>query len=60
MSAQFVAWLVGVDADDVKAYRDVADWPSHWAGKAQHRMRSLGITSEAEAFQVFRTQHFYD
>lgn len=59
MNAGFIAWLVGVEKSDVQTYRDVADWPSHWAMKAQHRMRSLGASSEQEAMSIYRTQLIY-
>ena len=59
MNAQFIAWLVGVDVSDVVAYRDVADWPTHWAAKAQHHLRALGIGSEREALSVFRSRYYY-
>lgn len=59
VNAQFLAWLVGVDVNAVRAYRDIADWPSHWAAKAQHRMRSIGVQSHQEAIQVYRTQLIY-
>jgi len=59
MHARFLAWLIGVDVSAVLAYLDVADWPTHWTVKAQHRMRSLGITSEQEALETYRTQLIY-
>ncbi|MGC9439242.1 hypothetical protein [Streptomyces sp. WG5] len=58
MNAYFLAWLIGVDVAAVLAYREV-QWPIHWVVKAQHRMRSLGITSERDALEMFRTQHLY-
>lgn len=53
MNARFIAWLVGVEPAAVKAYRDVTDWPSHWAAKAQHHLRSLGVSSQSDAMSAF-------
>lgn len=44
-----VAWLVGVDVDEVRAYMEIGDLPSHWAATAQATMRRLGVTCLAEA-----------
>jgi hypothetical protein len=38
------------------AYQDTSQWPTHWPARAQHRMRSLGIQDEREAFTLYRTQ----
>ena len=56
VNARFIAWLIGVDVSAVLTYLDVADWPSHWVAKAQHRMRALGVQDEHEAFALYRTQ----
>jgi hypothetical protein len=56
VNTRFIAWLVGVDVSAVKAYEDVADWPTHWASKAQHRLSSLGISSQSEAMALFMCQ----
>jgi hypothetical protein len=40
VNARSIAWLVGVDITAVQTYRDIADWPSDWAFKAQHHLRS--------------------
>lgn len=55
----YLAWLIGVQESDVMAYQDTSEWPTHWAVKAQHRMRSLGISTEREALEMYRTQAFY-
>lgn len=55
----YLAWLIGVQESDVVAYRDTSDWPSHWTAKAQHRMRSLGITTEHEALDMYREHCLY-
>jgi hypothetical protein len=57
VNARFIAWLVGVEPAAVKAYRDVSDWPSHWAAKAQHKMRSLGLSSQRDAMSAFLRSH---
>ena len=57
VNTRFIAWLVGVEESAVKAYRDIADWPSHWVARAQHHMRALGVSSHSEALSLFlRTQ----
>jgi hypothetical protein len=55
----YLAWLMGVQESDVMAYRDTTEWPSHWTIKAQYRMRSLGVSSEREALDMYRTQYLY-
>jgi hypothetical protein len=57
MNARFIAWLVGVDVNAVRTYPDVSDWPSHWAAKAQHKMRSLGVSSQRDAMSAFLRSH---
>lgn len=54
--AGYLAWLIGVQESDVMAYQDTTEWPTHWPARAQHRMRSLGIQDEREAFALYRTQ----
>jgi hypothetical protein len=56
VNTRFIAWLVGVDVSAVLAYREVADWPSHWVARAQHRIDALGVTSEHEAMELYKTR----
>lgn len=53
MNARFIAWLVGVEPAAVQAYGDVSDWPTHWVVKAQHKLRSLGVSSQSDAMSAF-------
>lgn len=55
----YLAWLIGVQESDVMAYLGMSEWPGHWTVKAQHRMRSLGITSEREALEMYRQHCLY-
>ncbi|MFD8315912.1 hypothetical protein [Kitasatospora purpeofusca] len=47
--AAFLAWLVGVDVDEVRAYAEVGDWPSYWVPRAQATLHRLGVTCQADA-----------
>ncbi|MFD8595393.1 hypothetical protein ACFV1L_10365 [Kitasatospora sp. NPDC059646] len=48
-NAAFLAWLVGTDMDEVRAYAEIGDWPSHWVPRAQATLRRLGVSCQAEA-----------
>ncbi|GAB7187132.1 hypothetical protein ATKI12_6963 [Kitasatospora sp. Ki12] len=47
--AAFVAWLVGVDTDEVRACAEIGDWPSTWVPRAQATLRRLGVSCHDEA-----------
>ena len=53
MKPEFLAWLIGVNASDIEAYGDIADWPTHWVARAHHRMSALGVSSQSEALALF-------
>ena len=55
----YLAWLIGVSESEVQAYLYTTQWPSHWTFMAQHRMRALGVSTEREALNMFRTQCLY-
>jgi hypothetical protein len=48
-TADFLAWLCGTTRDEVDAYAEVGDWPSHWVPRAQATLRRLGLTCQAQA-----------
>ncbi|WP_282203910.1 hypothetical protein [Kitasatospora fiedleri] len=52
-TADFLAWLCGTTRDEVDAYAEIGDWPSHWVPRAQATLRRLGVSCQVEARAVW-------